>query len=158
MLVYLICCMILSKFACNHKDADKLPDDERIKNDIALYVVFNIPFVPRDGIKDVSYYFIPMLLIWNDGRILIGKYDKGNVIDDINNWSYSFGKIDTQILEEKQSRIVNLFGSESKDAHIVDLGFDSGYIRLCSRYKNNVIEIYTWENLIMLIIFPTSQL
>jgi hypothetical protein len=145
-IIVLICFLTCTIFGCKNDTLPQTPPSINNDNNIILYLVYDIPFVPRDNKESVFYYFIPILIIWNDGRILIGQNKEGSNYGDLSSWNYFLSTIDMSLVREKQSYIISSFNLGNNDTCILDRGFDCPYFCLYSNYKNRIIEIQTWEH------------
>jgi hypothetical protein len=140
-------------FLNNHKQNTSVSSQEEynIDNDIILYITYNIPFVPRDSKSSFSNYFIPILIVWKDGRILLGYSETEGCSGNLNLWNYVVGEVDMNLIEEKQKNIMLSLGfnrsniSKNMNVNLLNYGVDSAHFRLYSFYENQRIVIDTWE-------------
>ena len=151
--------MFLSAFALAAQAQSRVPTDAPAvqpeasrtealpeKDEVALFLVFNFgmptPGNPREG------YFVPQLVVWKDGRVLYGKFNptpERRFLDDKDNWTYAWGKIDPQKTEELVKLIRTDFGFGQNGGAISDYGPDASTWTLQGTVEGKIYKVTTWE-------------
>ena len=87
-------------------------------------------------------WFTPRLVVWNDGRVLIGQGEEKDRAD----WEYYFGKVDPKTIREMQEHIRTSFRIAGANQNIGDFGPESYYYHLQVYSDGGEISIATWEH------------
>ncbi len=140
-------CWVVGLFVITLANAgEKEPETEEIHaGNIALnlsikYSGMNMRFLRAAETGEIPPYFAPMVVIWEDGRILFGEYDKKK--DD---WTYEWGKIDLKTVASLQKNISDSYRLGKKNVHSWNFGPDATTHFLRTKFSGGFFIVDTWE-------------
>jgi len=129
--------------------AEALPDKDE-QDEIILYLGHNFAVLrgmQRPGHPEESYC-APRLIVWKDGRILFGHFNptpERPLLRAAENWTYSWGKIEPEKVEELARKLRTAFGFGRNGGTIVDDGPDSSSDTLYWIVNGKTYKVTTWE-------------
>lgn len=132
--------MILFTHSASGKEEPKVKEINAGKIAMSLslkYSGMSRRFIEAEGVPP---WFAPMIVIWEDGRILCGEYDKEK--DD---WTYRFGKIDAKAAEFLQKVPITSYRLARKNVDAWIFGPDATTYFLRTKFDDGYFIINTWE-------------
>ena len=129
--------------------AEALPDKDE-KDEVVVSLVHSIGVLrgmQRPGHPEVGY-FAPRLIVWKDGRVLFGHFNptpERRSLHEAENWTYSWGKIEPETVEELARKLRTAFGFGRNGGTIVDDGPDSSSDTLYWIVNGKTYKVTTWE-------------
>ncbi|MCL2709847.1 MAG: hypothetical protein FWE95_03105 [Planctomycetaceae bacterium] len=125
---------------------EALPEKDE-KDEVVLYLGYSLGGPPLPGSTNKAFFF-PQLIVWKDGRILFGQFKptpERRFLDDTENWTYFWGKIDLQKVEELVKLFQKDFGFGKNGGRIVDVGPGGGTWDLQGVIDGKTYNVSTWE-------------
>ena len=125
--------------------AEVLPEKDE-KDEVVLSLAFNFGHPLRGRTREGN--FVPQLVVWKDGRVLYGKFNptpERPLIDYSENWTYSWGKIDPEKVEELVKLFQKDFSFGKDGGTIFDTGPSAGYWTLYGIVDDKIHRVSTWE-------------
>ena len=140
-------CLIAALVFCQEANAQ---DREAVNEINAGEIAINLSFKPSNPLqlgdpssgKPLSFFF-PMVIIWEDGRVLYGKREVAE--NRRVTWTHSLGKIDPEKIAPLHKMVSDSFRINRKNVHVLDSGPSGSTVWLRTKLDDGYLIIETWE-------------
>ena len=146
----LVLCLGLTAGLVLIQDAGAQIPEEVNAGDIAISLSLQYSPMSRIGrgrplSEEIPPYFAPMVVIWEDGRILFGEYGEWDKEKLDWTWTYSRGKIDREVIDSLQKKVSDSYRLGKKNVHAWCYGPDASTFLLRTKFDGGYFTVNTWE-------------